>query len=199
MADSMEVITVTMDGKVAGAMEIAQPRDDQQSVVLVMKHGIAATTGLHWHEEKKEYIQILQGRARVRVGNDTAIFTPEDPPITIPRFVMHEYGRADLGAIDSTDPDLRVKEWVSRPDGSKEVFFRNIMGLINDREDNFRGNLKLLLAIFTLMNEHDNYPVILSGPVWLRKGLTYTMLRCVSFVGRLCGFQGTYEKYSAKR
>ena len=102
----------------------------------------------------------------------------------------------DGGALNSSDSDLRVKEWVSPPDGSKEVFFRNIMGVINDRQIGFIGNVKLLIAIFTVMKDHDNYPVIIAGPLWLRKGATHSMLASISFIGRLCGFKGTYEKYA---
>jgi mannose-6-phosphate isomerase-like protein (cupin superfamily) len=198
MAASTELITASLDGKVAGGLEIMQPRDELKSVVLIMKHGIAATTGLHWHEEKTEYLQILQGRAKVRLGNETAVFTSDDGPITVPRFLIHEYGRADGGAIESTDPDLRVKEWVSPPDGTKEIFFRNIIGTLNDRQETSWGNVKTLLAIFTLMNEHDNYPVFVSGPVWLRKRVTYAVLTSVAFIGRLCGFKAVNEKYAAR-
>jgi hypothetical protein len=198
MAAATELITTSLDGKVAGGLEITQPRDELKSVVLIMKHGIAATTGLHWHEEKTEYLQILQGRAKVRLGDETAVFTPDDGTITVPRFLIHEYGRADGGAQESTDPDLRVKEWVCPPDGTKEIFFRNIIGAINDRQETLLGNVKLLLAIFTLMNKHDNYPVFISGPFWLRKRITYTVLSTVSFIGRLCGFKATDPKYAAK-
>ena len=187
---------MTMDGKPAGAMLISQPRDAQKSVTLVMHHGTSATTGLHWHEEKTEYLQILQGRARVRVGDDIAIFTADDGTITIPRFVLHEYGRADGGDLTSTDEDLRVREWVDPPDGSKEIFFRNVMGVINDRQAGLVGNLKLLLSIFTIMKEHDNYPVFIESPVWLRKRVTYTVLAGLSFTGRCCGFKATNERYA---
>jgi hypothetical protein len=195
MAPSTEVIEITMDGS-AGGMEITHPRDDQRSVVLIIMHGTAAKTGLHWHEQKTEYLQILQGRARVRIANDVAIFTPDDGIITIPRFVIHEYGRADKGSISSSDPDLRVKEWVDPPDGSKEIFFRNIMGVINDRQGGVFGSIKMLLAVFTVMKEHDNYPVFVNGPGWLRRNATYAVLNAVSFFGRCCGFKGTNERYA---
>lgn len=195
MATSPEIIEITMDGN-TGSMEISHPRDDQRSVTLTMTHGTSAKTGLHWHEQKTEYLQVLQGRALVRIGNDTAVFTADNGTITIPRFVIHEYGRADLGAITSNDPDLRIREWVEPADGSKEVFFRNIMGVINDREGGVLGKVKMLVAVFTVMWDHDNYIVVVEGPSWLRRGVTYAVLGAVSFLGRCCGFKGSDEKYA---
>ncbi len=89
----------------------------------------------------KEFIQVVQGHALITVGEDTAVFGPEDGVVAIPRFTIHQYGRADdtsKGAA-SRAIDLIVKEWTDPADGEKEVFFRNVLGLLVDRPHGFWG------------------------------------------------------------
>lgn len=190
-----ETITVTIDGKPAGSMAIPSLRDPHLSVLLTFHPGTTATTGLHWHESHTEYLSIISGRARVRLGTSVAIFGPEDGTITIPRGMLHEYGRAEPDAPE----DLVVREWTEPADGGKEVFFRNVMGTINARESGVFGNIKLLLGLFTVMHEHDNYPVFwVERPVWLRRRVSYAVLGAVAFVGRWCGFRGTDGRFAAR-
>lgn len=143
------------------------------------------------------------------LGDKTAVYGPEDGTITIPRYTLHEFGRADKHPdCVSKDVDLRIREWTSPPDGQKEAFFRNIIGVLNDRDPSagIIGNIKLLFSMFVVMEEHDTYPVFIKGPAILgsraqsaiRRGATYTIRGGLSLVGRLCGFKGTYEEYTPK-
>lgn len=111
-------------------------------------------------------MQVLQGQALVTVGDSTAVFGPNDGVITVPRFTLHEFGRADRVAegAESCEVDLRIMEWTEPSDGAKEVFFRNMLGVIIDRETGLLGNIKLLLSLFVVMQGHDNYPVFIKGP-----------------------------------
>ncbi|KAI9150400.1 hypothetical protein HJFPF1_10166 [Paramyrothecium foliicola] len=191
-----------------GGVLIPGTRDADHSVILVFRQGANASTGLHWHEEKTEYLQVLQGHALVTVGDRTGVFGPDDGTITVPRFTLHQFSRADNtpeGAA-SKDVELRVKEWTDPPDFAKEIFFRNMLGVIIDRQTGIWGNLKALLSIFVIMNEHDNYPVFANGPSFLgpaaqsfiRRKFTYATLGVISFIGRSLGFKGTYDEYTSE-
>jgi hypothetical protein len=125
----------------------------------------------------------------------------------VPPFTLHQFSRADdrPEGAPSTSIDLLVKEWTSPPDFAKEMFFRNLLGVVMDRQPGFLGNIQTLLAIFVVMNEHDNYPVFVKGPSFLgsgaeslvRRAFTYSILGTVAFLGRLCGFKSTYPEYTA--
>jgi len=128
--------------------------------------------------------------------------------ITIPRFTIHAYGRADdtEEGVASRNADLLVREWTDPADGDKEVFFRNLISTIMDNRGatGLLRNAWVLLSLFTIMASHDNYPLIWSGPMWLgekgslmiRRLLTNTVLRTVSWIGWSAGCKGDYEEYT---
>ncbi|KAJ0128417.1 Alpha-glucosidase [Fusarium oxysporum f. sp. albedinis] len=78
-------------------------------------------TGLHWHETHTEYLQVVQGYALVTVGDRTAIFSKDDGIITIPRYTIHQYMRADKTDEGKAgkDVDLIVREWTEPGDGDR--------------------------------------------------------------------------------
>lgn len=133
---------------------------------------------------------------------------PGDGTITIPPFTLHEYGRADghKAGISCRTVDLKIREWTSPPDRAKEIFFRNMLGLIMDqpKEAGLQDNIKTLLALFVVMKEHDNYPLIWKGPSLLgesiqasvQRNTTYLIQGAIAWFGSLCGFRGTYEEYT---
>ncbi|KAF5968443.1 Dolichyl-phosphate-mannose mannosyltransferase 2 [Fusarium coicis] len=122
-------------------------------------------TGLHWHENHTEYLQVVQGYALVTVGDRTAVFSKDDRIITIPRYTIHQYMRADKTDEGKAgkDVDLIVREWTEPGDGDKEVFFRNMISLIIDKKDGALGTMGMLLSVITVCWSHDNYPVFLEG------------------------------------
>ena len=155
-----------------------------------------------------EFLEVLQGQALVTVGDKTAVYGPEDGTITIPRYTLHEFSRADNhpdGAA-SKNVDLRIKEWTSPPDGQKEAFFRNIVGVMNDMgpPEGIVNGVKTLLSLFVVLQEHDSYPVFIRGPAilgartqsFIRRHTTYFIRGGISALGRLCGFKGTYKEYT---
>ncbi|KAH6885856.1 hypothetical protein B0T10DRAFT_85627 [Thelonectria olida] len=189
-----------------GGVEFADLRASKPHSTVVFRVGASESTGLHWHEDKTEYIQVEQGHALVTIGDKTAVFGPEDGVITIPRFVIHQYSRAD--ATDegdaSRDIDLRITEWTDPNDGDKAIFFRNIISCIKDKEGGLRGSMMLLLSLFVVMYHHDNYPVLYSGPAILgsrvqlvvRRMVTHGVLKVAAVVGFFAGLKGTYSEYS---
>lgn len=142
----------------------------------------------------------------VTVGDKTGIFGPEDGIITVPPNTLHEFGRADdhPAGASSKVIDLRIKEWTEPADRQKELFFRNIMGVVMDRQPTFLGNVETVLSLALVMKEHDNYPVIWAGPrilskavqTEIRKWTTYLLRGAVAGIGRVCGLKGTYEEYT---
>lgn len=71
------------------------------------------TTTPHWHETHTEYIRILRGRVRLRLGNATKVVGPEDGEVRIDKFVVHEYMRADVDQREEgkDHEDVEVLEW----------------------------------------------------------------------------------------
>jgi hypothetical protein len=142
----------------------------------------------------------------VTVGDETGVYGPEDGVITVPPGTLHEFGRADDHPVGASSKviDLRIKEWTEPADSQKELFFRNIMGVVMDRQPTFLGSVKTVLSLAMVMKEHDNYPVIWAGPrilgetvqAGIRRWTTYLLRGAVAGIGRLYGLQGTYEEYT---
>ncbi|EMT63090.1 hypothetical protein FOC4_g10013294 [Fusarium odoratissimum] len=139
-------------------------------------------TGLHWHETHTEYLQVVQGYALVTVGDRTAIFSKDDGIITIPRYTIHQYMRADKTDEGKAgkDVDLIVREWTEPGDGDKEVFFRNMISLIMDKKDGALG------------------PEVFGEVVQqrVRGAVTYSLMGCLVLFGRLIGCKPQYPEYT---
>ncbi|KAF4448175.1 hypothetical protein F53441_8384 [Fusarium austroafricanum] len=163
-------------------------------------------TGLHWHETHTEYLEVVQGYALVTVGDHTDVFTKDDGIITIPRYAIHQYMRADKAEKGKAgkDVDLIVREWTEPGDGDKEVFFRNIISLIMDKKDTALGIVKMLFSVMTVCWSHDCYPVFWKGPAFfgraiqqrVRRAVTYPLMGGLVLVGRLFGCKPHYPEYT---
>lgn len=92
--------------------------------------------------------------------------------VTVPRYRLHCLGRGDTGApsllerdraevmfmqsggggvvrpeVGEWDLELRVREWTEPNDGEKEVFFRNLAGVVSEpRPGCWNGLLCMLFA-----------------------------------------------------
>jgi hypothetical protein len=165
-------------------------------------------TGLHWHEKHTEYLQVLQGCALITVGDRTAVFTKDDGVVTVPRFTIHGFGRADdtEEGRGSRDIELIMREWTDPADGDKELFFRNILGLVKDWKKTLLGNVAMGISALVVSSGHDSYPVFWNGPAMFGKGVqvavmrasTYTVLGLADVVGWLGGFRAEYEEYTPR-
>lgn len=99
-------------------------------VIITLPPGSTWTSGLHWHESHTEYLTLLAGSIRVRLGNadDEKVITAtpgNQPQIKIARYQWHEWRRA------SPDGDeVVVSETTDPADGLKAIFFFNLNGVI---------------------------------------------------------------------
>ncbi|KAI0140009.1 hypothetical protein F4776DRAFT_571439 [Hypoxylon sp. NC0597] len=165
------------------------------------------TSGPHWHESHTEFLQVLAGRARIALSGRTFDVGPEDGVVTVPRRAVHEWRRADSprenqggreGDEDGDGGVLVVREWTEPRDGVKEVFFRNLNGLILDVAGGSRsGGALLELELWNLFWRADNYPVIL-GSGWLGGVATKVVMGAAVVLGWVVGCKGVYEEYSVR-
>ncbi|KAL7628022.1 hypothetical protein AAE478_002218 [Parahypoxylon ruwenzoriense] len=181
------------------------------------------SSGPHWHEAHTEFLQVLAGHAHVTLGGVEMRVGPLDGVVTVPRGVVHEWRRAAVGGRkrgggeagqgkkigDGDDDDegseeegeLVVREWTEPRDGAKEVFFRNLNGLVLDAAGNNGGSWLLTLELWNLFSRADNYPVVLESPPWRAcVGVVATKaLMCAAVVaGWVFGCRGVYEEYSPR-
>ncbi|CZT08615.1 hypothetical protein WAI453_007137 [Rhynchosporium graminicola] len=187
------------------------------------------TSGLHWHETHTEFLQIISGAALITLNNVAQIYTSLDGIVAVPRFSKHEWRRASLapslgydfsplsasltqGQID--DEELVVHEWTDPNDGQKEVFFRNLSGIIADGVESKTGEWVMELRLWALFREVDNWPVVLEtcrlpilGPVlekislgriseWVVTHAVFGILGCLGWV---VATKGVREEYTPKR
>ncbi|KAL1862788.1 hypothetical protein VTK73DRAFT_6647 [Phialemonium thermophilum] len=148
------------------------------------------SSGLHWHETHVEYLRVVQGRVRVRLGGLEKIVRaagggsePAPPPeIRIDKNVWHEWSRADAGEDDDgeDDEDAVVVERTVPADGEKSVFFWNLNGVLLEAQRGVatrRAPVALLpaplrswvsdawvtLSLFVIFAHLDNVPVLLDA------------------------------------
>lgn len=184
--------------------------------------GSVWTSGPHWHDAHTEHLQVLRGRARLTLAGRELRVGPRDGVVTVPRGAVHEWRRADAraaktGADEDEDDEgdgkeegeeLVVREWTDPRDGAKEVFFRNVNGLIldadaDDDDDDRRSGgtwsgALLKLDLWNLFWRADNYPVVLGSPGWLGTTATRALMGVAVTLGWVLGCRGVYEEYSLR-
>jgi len=174
-----------------------------KATTITLPPGSPWTSGLHWHETHTEYLQIIQGVARVTLNGITQNYTAEDGIVVVPRFARHEWQRAD-DVHSYNDVNLIVREWTDPIDGQKEIFFRNLNSAILDASAT--GPLSefwLTLQLFMISAALDNYPVLWSGPKSLRfvgREIEWVVTHVVLFVavvlGRALGLRAVWDEYT---
>ncbi|KAI9745652.1 MAG: hypothetical protein M1818_001186 [Claussenomyces sp. TS43310] len=153
------------------------------------------TSGLHWHENHTEYLQVIRGTAQVQLDNVVRLYTSIDGIVTVPRFARHEWQRAG-------DEEAVVEEWTDPGDGQKEIFFRNINGVILDCTKSGPPNeFWLSWQLFVIFHKMDNYPVVWSVSSGLLSRtiewvVTHLLLWLAATAGRLIGLESRYEEYT---
>jgi hypothetical protein len=143
-------------------------------VVITLPEWSTWSSGLHWHETHREYLKLVKGSIKVRLGASTRIVSVPGTEIEIPRGAWHEWQRADAqsGVViveERTDPD----------DGEKRLFFFNLNGIILSAS-NIQGtgwlpkwvsgqltDLWITLGLFVIFGALDNYPVFLGLEDWV--------------------------------
>lgn len=118
----------------------------------------------------------------------------------MPRYVKHAYRRApDDPESEEEKEDLVLSEWTDPDDGEKLRFFRNVIGLIWDLDENagLLAQLWLLWGLFVAFEAHDNFPVLLkSSEGWFETGLTKAVLKLAVLTGYCVGLRGEYKEYT---
>lgn len=150
----------------------------------------------HWHERYTEYVRCVSGRLLVRLDGVDRVVTPADGPQTIEKFVVHEFMRADAYgyAGEGEEEDVVVEEWTEPGDGVKQVFFRNLLGVLEDRE--YWGRWFMVQLLLTC-SRYDNYNVMVGG--WGKWAATHCFYAVVEGVARVAGLKAWYEEYTPVR
>jgi uncharacterized RmlC-like cupin family protein len=137
------------------------------------------SSGLHWHETHDEYLKVVQGTIRVRLGDSMQVISATEgnqPEIKVARYVWHEWQRAgpegeEVVVVERTEPD----------DNDKSIFFWNLNGVILNApkmlsdDSSFASRLPaglqgpfldfwIPLNLFVIFRSLDNIPVFLNAP-----------------------------------
>lgn len=171
---------------------------------ITLPPGSTWSASPHWHETHTEYLRVVRGVARVRLGEKMVTATAENGPIIVPRGTIHDWGRHS----SHPEGDLVVEEWTDPSDGEKERFFRNLFSAIRDLTSSSPSARPPVgvhvfvplewwigLQVMVISAAFDNYPVLCwegtSG-----RALSRVCLLFLAFVGRVCGLQAEYAEYT---
>lgn len=143
--------------------------------------------------------------------------------VHIPRYRRHCLGRGDRGSsrpslqfkedvltvAESKEwkKDLLVREWTEPKDGEKEIFFRNIAGVVNEPKPSLLQSRHWIVywmwgwwiewQIWVIGAEGDNFPAVLRGKharfEWL---LVHGICWIAVLVGKSIGLKGRYDEYT---
>lgn len=210
--DTTHQTSFTRPGNVTYTFDAS--RNPLKAITITLPPGSPWTSGLHWHETHTEYLQIIQGVARITLNGVTENYTAADSIIVIPRFTRHEWHRADAGqphpgTTDSESQpaiDLIVREWTDPIDGQKEIFYRNLNSVILDATGTGPLNkFWVTLQLFMIFAVLDNYPVLYSWPQSLpflasafESAVTHVVLFLATFVGSVFGLMAVYDEYTPR-
>lgn len=96
--------------------------------------------------------------------------------------------------------EVRGEEWTEPGDGRKEVFFRNLSGLVGEkRNEGMSEQVMVIWGVLVMLREFDNWPAFLGGRYrtveWV---LSHVVLWVATVLGSLVGLRGWYEEYTPK-
>lgn len=187
-------------------------------VTITLPAGSTWSSGLHWHEQHVEYLRVVKGRVRVRLGNlvqiiaagDEEIKTTTTPEVRVNKHVRHEWSRAE-----AEGEEVVVVERTEPQDGEKAIFFWNLNGVIldvqqkgsNDVQTRWLGriltNVRVNLSLFVMFRALDNFPVFLdmsgsNGSLarmmeWL---LTHVLLEAAAMLAWVWGVEPVQRRYT---
>ncbi|KAI0110176.1 hypothetical protein F4814DRAFT_461330 [Daldinia grandis] len=155
--------------------------------------GSAWTSGPHWHGAHTEFLRVVAGRARVTLSGRAFCVGPAEGVVMVPRGAVHEWCRAG-----GEEGELVVEEWTEPRDGAKEMFFRNLNGIVLDASPGGAWDDALVtLELWSLFWRADNYPVTL-GVGWVGGVATRVVMGGAVVLGWVLGRQGVYGEYGLK-
>lgn len=191
-------------GATAVTYDLSQPH----RVTITVPSTSAWTSGPHWHETHDEYLQVLQGRASVRLGNQVKEYGPEDGIIEVPKYTVHEWRNVPGNRQQQA---LIVREWTVPEDGQKEGFFRMLNSYLTEPQasllyqppislprwtDGMVEKWIVTLQLFIIFRSWDNWPVIYGDDSgWISWTTTHLIFWLSSWVGWVFGLRGIYDEY----
>ena len=134
----------------------------------------------HIHADLEERVEILEGRARVRVGSKEWTAGPGET-------VVFAAGMAH-GFRAEGDEMLRFRCEIVPP-REMESLFETIFGRYRDGKADKHGQPNLLQSA-VLADENRGY--LAGPPIWLQK----PGIAALAFIARRLGYKSRYEKYS---
>jgi hypothetical protein len=182
--------------------------------------GCKNSTGLHWHETHTELLRVVQGVGCLERNGQPQIITKADGALVIDKGVRHAYWRADRdfrsakdggkgGMLEHVDErklkeDFVLVESTDPVDRDKEIFFRHILSLLEEKGDGVLPALWVLWYFFVVMYGHDNYPVFVNWTSWFGQGIgrilewvvAHFVLNVAVFWGWFAGLRSTYDEYT---
>ncbi|KAF4344163.1 hypothetical protein FBEOM_1885 [Fusarium beomiforme] len=183
------------------------------------------SSGLHWHETHDEYLKVVKGTIRVRLGDSLQVISAtseHQPEIKVPRYTWHEWQRAapdgeEAAVIERTEPS----------DNEKSIFFWNLNGVILSSPKMLDDKTSMVsrlpsrlqglfldfwipLNLFVIFRSLDNIPVFLNAPDISRvsdqrvRGLlqnidrvvSHLVLLIASWAGWVLGIQPVQRRYT---
>jgi uncharacterized cupin superfamily protein len=74
---------------------------------MTIPKGSTWSPGAHWHENYTEYTRVIKGRVKFTIGGVVSVKGPEDGVVTFPKYVVHDFCRADVDG----EGDVVIEEW----------------------------------------------------------------------------------------
>ncbi|KEF53262.1 uncharacterized protein A1O9_10710 [Exophiala aquamarina CBS 119918] len=193
-----------------GASAVTYDLSQPHRITITIPNNSTWTSGPHWHETHDEYLQILQGRASVRVGSQVRELGPENGIVEAPRYTVHEWRRA----VKPNSETLVVREWTAPEDGQKEGFFRMLNSFLTEPQaallyqapfampvwaERWIEGWIVPLQLFIVFQAWDNWPVLYGDDSgWISWTATHFTLWVSSWAGSVLGLHGSYNQYIDK-
>jgi quercetin dioxygenase-like cupin family protein len=133
----------------------------------------------HIHADLEERVEVLEGRARVRVGSKEWTAGPGET-VVFAKGMAHGF-RAE------GDEMLRFRCEIVPP-REMESLFETTFGRYRDGEADKHGQPNLLQSAVLA---HENRGYLAGPPIWLRK----PGIAALAFIARRLGYKSRYEKY----
>jgi mannose-6-phosphate isomerase-like protein (cupin superfamily) len=183
---------------------VAEPKDEQflfemdpskpGRTMIIIPRGSKWRPKPHWHERYDEFFAVKKGRALYKIDGLEKVMTPQDGIQSVKVGQVHDFMRADMGiqGEGSDQEDVVIEEWTDPEDGLKQVFFRNLLGVIEDSETYWKKYTPIQALL--VMSRYDNYAQIVPGV--LSKFATHAAFAVARALAPLLNLQPWYPEYT---
>lgn len=103
---SSSTFTLSRPGNSHITFALATDPDRPHMTRMTLPPGSTWSPEPHWHEHYDETLQVIHGRILLILDGRETIVTAGDGPKTVPRFVVHDWMRAESGG-----EEVVVEEW----------------------------------------------------------------------------------------